>query len=177
MRQPVFLLQAGLPGAGKTTLREKIVRAWPGPISQLSTDDAIDAAAKVSGKTYNEVFAGAIEEATEAFNFRLASLIELDASLIVDQTNTTAKKRRSVLARVPRHYLKVCIVSEVAEDERQRRLASRPGKVIPPHVDAAMRERWEHPTTDEGFDAVLLPPAFDDVDRAIFWIEDMTTYA
>ena len=41
------------------------------------------------------------------------------------------------------------------EKELQRRLNSRPGKVIPPDVVKSMIDNFEEPTKEEGFDEII----------------------
>ena len=41
------------------------------------------------------------------------------------------------------------------EKELQRRLNSRPGKVIPPDVVKSMIDNFEEPTKEEGFDEIV----------------------
>jgi tRNA uridine 5-carbamoylmethylation protein Kti12 len=49
-------------------------------------------------------------------------------------------------------YSAIAVVFATPEpDELARRLASRPGKTIPPEVIERMIENWEEPTLDEGF--------------------------
>ena len=43
-----------------------------------------------------------------------------------------------------------------AIEEKKKRLASRPGKTIPPHVVDGMIEMMEFPQMDEGFDTIMV---------------------
>jgi predicted kinase len=106
------------------------------------------------GKTYSDVFSETIDEATRFNNETLQKAIAKRDCIIVDQTNLTSKKRKALLASLPKEYAKVALVVECPEDVRQDRLACRPGKVIPAHVDTAMRASFLPPSLDEGFDVL-----------------------
>jgi len=76
-------------------------------------------------------------------------------SVIWDQTNMTAKKRKKVLSRVPAGYYKILIEVTCDEDERQVRMKSRePDKIIPPHIDASMKQSRVEPSKGEGRDEI-----------------------
>jgi tRNA uridine 5-carbamoylmethylation protein Kti12 len=153
---PLFCVLVGLPGSGKTTLRNKIREDWNCEhiLVTASTDDYIEVKAKMTGKTYSDVFSETIDEATRFNNETLQKAIAKRDCIIVDQTNLTSKKRRALLASLPKEYTKVAIVVECSEVARQDRLFCRPGKIIPSHIDALMRENFSHPSLDEGFDVV-----------------------
>jgi len=154
-KRPVYIMLAGLPGAGKTTLRKTLVQVWHRDLRQLSTDDVIDAAAREARKTYSEVWAQEAKTATWVIGALKSDALQDAADIIHDQTNTTPTKRHDTLCDVPANYFKVCIVVSAREDVRQQRLLQRPGKVIPYEVDQNMQRMWRYPELREGFDAVI----------------------
>lgn len=153
--QPIFIMLSGLPGVGKSTLRGRIIDRWhAGPLSLLSTDDFIEAEAKLLGKTYSEVFSDTIDRATKQANLEYGRAVMSGMSIIIDQTNLTAKSRMKKLSGLPHGYYKVCIEIGLEEGERQRRLLRREGKVIPIHADRMMKLSQEPATLEEGWDAI-----------------------
>lgn len=149
---PVILVLSGLPGSGKSTFREK----FGDSAVVLSTDDLVEDVAKWEGTTYDQVWEREIKAATAAVQTAFRAAIKDGASIVWDQTNLTAKKRRAILSQVPSTYYKLSIMVQTDEPTRQERLANRPGKVIPAHIDKSMRESLVVPTVDEGFDKVMV---------------------
>lgn len=167
-RRPVYIVLAGLPASGKSTLRATLTQAWdvnahrhafgsPDILYSLSTDDMIDWIAADRGLTYSDVFSNEIKNATECVKVKRRILVDRLCNIIHDQTNTTYKKRRSLIDDLPADYLKVCVPVHVACGMRRERLTSRPGKVIPAHIDNDMVNSWQHPDICEGFDVVVPP--------------------
>lgn len=149
---PFIVVLAGLPASGKSTFRSQFKNDG----IHLSTDDIVDDIAKWEGTTYDQVWEREIKAATASVNTAFRAALKDGASIVWDQTNLTAKKRKGILSQVPAGYYKVCIFIQCHEDLRQKRLASRPGKVIPKHIDDSMRANVVVPTKEEGFDEVLI---------------------
>lgn len=156
---PNFVMLVGLPGSGKSSLRELLIRKdglYPNA-EVLSTDDIVQSIADEQGVTYNDVFQDAIQEATKRINIRMQELAQAGTTdLILDQTNLTRKSRFNKLqpfmrANWSRHAYVVC---DPGEDELNLRLASRPGKNIPEEAISRMRSQFQEPNRDEGFDTV-----------------------
>lgn len=166
--RPVYIMLVGLPGSGKSTLRSYIVERWATPIVTLSTDDWIESLAKGLNLTYNAVFAQSIKGANNVLCNIRQKAMDAGADMIHDQTSLSSKRRRGSLLQVRRGYTKIGILCQCSEYDRQRRLAGRPGKVIPPNVDQGMRDAYTPPTLEEGFDAVALAQGCDNVLGAYF---------
>lgn len=149
---PFIVVLAGLPGSGKSTFRSQFKNDGV----HLSTDDLVEDVAKWEGTTYDQVWEREIKQATSAVQAAFKAALKEGASIVWDQTNLTAKKRKGILSQVPKNYYKVCIFIQCHEDLRQKRLLSRPGKVIPKHIDDSMLANVQVPTKEEGFDEVLL---------------------
>lgn len=146
----------GLPGSGKST---SIPEDFNGFI--YSTDNFIEDVARRMGTSYNEEFSHTIKAATAACDSLLGFAIQEGKDVIIDQTNMTAKKRRSILSRFPKTYRKVCICRVPPRDmnewkELSTRVLSREGKIIPVHIIESMSASYVEPTLDEGFDEVRL---------------------
>lgn len=142
----------GVPGSGKTTW----IRSRQHDAVVLSTDDKIEAEAARVGKTYSEVFQDTIKHATSQMGDDLIRAVRAKRDIIWDQTNLTRKSRASKLAMVPDDYEKVAVFFPTpGNDELKRRLSSRPGKTIPPHIVLGMVSQLQEPTEAEGFDRIV----------------------
>lgn len=149
--KPVFVMIMGLPGSGKSTLRDQL----PSNFVRMSTDDIIEDVARWQGKTYMEVFSDEIGPATATVNANFDRAVKDRVSIVWDQTNLTAKKRKKVLSRLPTDYYKILIEVSCDEETRQKRLKGRgPYKVIPPHIDQSMKASRVDPCMDEGWDEI-----------------------
>ncbi len=152
---PTLWMLVGVPGAGKSTWIDQQCFGLDTVI--ISTDRHIDAEAARQGRTYSEVFKGHIKRATAIMNADLAMAVKDGDDICWDQTNVTAKSRAAKLASIPDNYHKVAVFFPTPEPrELERRLASRPGKSIPWNVLQGMISQLEAPTTDEGFDEVIV---------------------
>jgi predicted kinase len=156
---PSLYLLVGVPGSGKSTwLNHQFEQGFfhDDTHKVISTDNIIEHQAKALGKTYDDVFQDTIKEAQKMADERARKYFEQGFNVIWDQTNTTIKTRAKKLRMVPEGYSKFAVVFECPPmDELNRRLASRPGKNIPPHVIKMMLDSYQEPTIDEGFDNVL----------------------
>lgn len=159
--RPAVVVLVGLPGSGKSTARAQAAATGSSRDAyHYSTDDMIDSIADEQGKTYSEVFEEVIKDVTKQANEEVDAAIKRDRGVVWDQTNMTAKKRRKILNRFPNTYRKECIcilppMNKEQENELARRLDSRPGKNIPDYVMKAMRESFQLPSMNEGFNRVL----------------------
>jgi gluconate kinase len=91
----------------------------------------------------------------KCFEEDLEYSLKLEKNIVHDQTNLSRKKRKSIIDRIPNDYYKLCIALTCTEEDWQKRLANRPGKVIPVNILKSMGERLEHVWNDEGFDDVI----------------------
>lgn len=149
---PTAIFLVGLPGSGKSTLRE-LMR--PGYFV-ASSDDFIEMMAKDEGKTYNDVFRSSIKAATKHFDHMVSHAVASNASVIIDKTNLSVESRRKVLTKIPVSWKKVAIIMSIDNpDLWKERLRSRVGKTIPEDVLRSMSESFEEPSLAEGFDEIL----------------------
>lgn len=147
---PMYVMMIGLPGSGKTTVAREIVRTFPScDWCVLSTDDFIGLCAEGNGITYDAAFHDMIGAATANMNACREEALRLRRNIIHDQTNLTAKSRARKFAPVPNDYVRVGIVCEIAPEVRMLRMDARPGKAIPPEIDARMMGDFQAPGTDE----------------------------
>ena len=152
---PRLYMLVGVPGSGKSTW----IRSRNHDAVIASTDDKIEAAAAAQGLTYDAVFESEFKAANAALREDVKQAVKDQRDIIWDQTNLTAKSRRSKLGQVPKHYERIALYFPTPDgEELARRLASRAGKTIPVHVMASMIASLEPPVPSEGFDAIYQVP-------------------
>jgi tRNA uridine 5-carbamoylmethylation protein Kti12 len=157
---PTVYIMVGLPGSGKSTLVDNVLRDVSERVFVYSTDKLIEEWATAQGWTYDFAFSKYIKKATAEMNSRLRSAIETDQDVIWDQTNMGARKRQTILSNFPKHYRRECRVIEPPIGDSQIedwlwRLKNRPGKTIPDHIIESMRDSYVEPALSEGFDRVV----------------------
>ena len=139
----------GVPGSGKSTWIKN--QTWMLGMPVVCTDTFVEDYAKKQGKTYSEVFDEYMPIAVKlmANQAKICEANGLD--LIWDQTSTTRASRERKFNTLPRYEHIAVVFTTPEPEELARRLASRPGKVIPDHVMRTMIDGFEMPTEDEGF--------------------------
>jgi len=149
----------GLPGSGKSTLRNKLLSDLD-DVFIYSTDDVLESIAKKEGATYAEVFQKNISIASQECDSALNEAIKENRSVLWDQTNTGLGKRRKILGMFdPKIYDRICYcIIPPRNDEEQQilqdRLSSR-SKPIPSYVIESMRSSYVEPSLKEGFDKIV----------------------
>lgn len=142
----------GVPASGKSTWVAN--QNWASDCVVVSTDHFVEQYAKEQGKTYSEVFDDYMSFAVELMLDKVERARIDRKDIIWDQTSTSIKSRATKIRMLPDYY-KIAVVFDVPEtDELQRRLASRPGKVVPWNVVDRMIAGWQEPTMEEGFDEI-----------------------
>ena len=141
----------GVPGSGKSTWIKNQVWALGMPV--VSTDFFVEAEAYRVGKTYTEVFEEYMPTAVRLMVNQTLVCQANRLDFIWDQTSTTiASRRKKFNTLLSSQYEHIAVVFKVPEpQELVRRLASRPGKVIPVEVMENMIRNFELPSMDEGF--------------------------
>ena len=139
----------GVPGAGKSTWIKN--QEWAKDIPVVSTDHFVESYAKEQGKTYSEVFDEYMPIAVRLMVNQALICQANNKDVIWDQTSTTVASRKRKFNTLP-GYEHIAVVFKTPEkEELDKRLASRPGKVIPDDVMRNMIENFEMPTEEEGF--------------------------
>ena len=140
----------GVPGSGKSTW-VKNQEFWMSDCIYISTDKYVEEYAYSVGKTYSEAF----EEYMPIAVVRMADAVnaarDAGKDIIWDQTSTTISTRAKKFRMLPEYYAIAVVFRIPKHEELQKRLANRPGKVIPSDVLQSMIDGWEEPTEDEGF--------------------------
>lgn len=163
----IFLV--GLPGSGKSTAAKGF-----NEIRIESSDDIIETAARVKGKTYDEVFKDEIALADTLFKKNVAMNAKCGHDMIIDRTNLNIKSRKSLIDLVNQNsgdhsYIFTALTFLVTDDEEwNRRLESRIGKTIPKNILISMKNSFVVPSLEEGFSNILISDMFQ---NQIEWIE------
>ena len=139
----------GVPGSGKSTwIKDQI---WALGLTIVSTDAFVEDYARAQGKTYSEVFKDYMPTAVNLMAEQVVRARELGHTIIWDQTSTTIASRARKFRMLPEYEHIAVVFQTPNEEEHQRRLATRPGKVIPEAVLFDMVWNFEMPTEEEGF--------------------------
>jgi predicted kinase len=141
----------GVPGSGKSTWVHN--QKWVDECVYVSTDEFVEDYAKECNLTYSEVFQDYMPRAVELMVERVLWAKALGKDIIWDQTSTTIKTRAKKLRMLPDYYAIAVVFKTPQSAELQRRLTSRPGKIIPQDVVDSMTLQLinEPPSIEEGF--------------------------
>lgn len=139
----------GVPGSGKSTWVQNQI--WALGLTIVSTDAFVEDHARAQGKTYSEVFADYMPTAVDLMSKVVVHAREHGHDIIWDQTSTTVASRAKKFRMLP-NYEHIAVVFQTPdEEEHQRRLKTRPSKIIPEAVLFDMVWNFEMPTEEEGF--------------------------
>jgi len=142
----------GVPGSGKSTWIK--TQTMIDNFVVASTDNFVEQHAAKEGKTYNEVFKDYMPIAVRLMANQVLIAQANNKNIIWDQTSMSVASRKKKFNTIP-NYEHIAVVFPVpGEEELARRLASRPGKLIPDHVMKSMIDSFEMPTLEEGFTEV-----------------------
>ena len=139
----------GVPASGKSTWIKN--QDWALGLTVVSTDAFVEDYARAQGKTYSEVFEEYMPTAVNLMAEQVVRAREHGHTIIWDQTSTTVKSRTRKFNMLPNYEHIAVVFRTPDEEEHQRRLKTRPGKVIPEHVLHDMVWNFEMPTEEEGF--------------------------
>jgi predicted kinase len=139
----------GVPGSGKSTWVSN--QDWAGDCTYVSTDMWVEMEAERVGKTYSEIFSEYMPKAVELMVSQVELARDINRDIIWDQTSTTWASRRRKFNMLPDYEHIAVVFQTPTEEEHLRRLATRPGKVIPEAVLFDMVWNFEMPTEEEGF--------------------------
>lgn len=155
---PKLYMLVGVPGSGKTTWLAQ--QNWALGLTIVSTDVWVEHYAKSQRKTYTEVFDQYMPTAVDLMLQQVVRAREFGHTIIWDQTSTTIKSRARKFGMLPGYDVIAVVFPTPRREELARRLAARPGKVIPPAVLESMINNWQEPTVEEGFKEIWHVPDF-----------------
>jgi len=142
----------GVPASGKSTWVQNQI--WALGLTVVSTDSFVEDYARAQGKTYSEVFEEYMPTAVDLMAQVVVHARNHGHDIIWDQTSTSYASRRRKFRMLP-DYEHIAVVFQTPdEEEHQRRLKTRPGKVIPEAVLWDMVWNFEMPTHEEGFSEI-----------------------
>jgi len=142
----------GVPASGKSTWVQNQI--WALGLTVVSTDSFVEDYARAQGKTYSEVFEEYMPTAVDLMSKVVVHARNHGHDIIWDQTSTSFASRRRKFRMLP-DYEHIAVVFQTPdEEEHQRRLKTRPGKVIPEAVLWDMVWNFEMPTHEEGFSEI-----------------------
>jgi predicted kinase len=148
-KKPKLYMLVGVPCSGKSWWH--CDQEWLQHAAYISTDIYVEEYAKNMGKTYSEVFKEVMPKCVDYMAGDVVHAREAGQDIVWDQTSTTIVSRAKKFRMLPEYYA-IAVVFRIPEpEELQKRLANRPGKVIPLEVLQSMIDGWEEPTEDEGF--------------------------
>ena len=146
---PKLYVLVGVPGSGKSTWARS--QEWYNDCVYISTDQYVEECANSVGKTYSEVFEEYMPMAVARMAGAVNGAKSIGQDIIWDQTSTTVSSRTRKFNMLPDYHAIAVVFRTPEEEELVRRLATRPGKVIPEHVLHDMIWNFEMPTEEEGF--------------------------
>jgi predicted kinase len=139
----------GIPASGKTTWSNN--QSFSDDCVIISTDQYVEEYAAQTGKTYTEAFQEYMPIAVDRMTDAVIDAREAGRNIIWDQTSTSIGTRAKKFRMLPNYYA-IAVVFPIPErQELERRLASRPNKIVPIDVVDRMIGNWEEPTLEEGF--------------------------
>lgn len=146
---PKLYVLIGVPGSGKSTWVAN--QDWAKDCVYISTDKLVEEHANRRQSTYSDVFRDYMPTAVNLMIDEVIKAREENKDIIWDQTSTTVYSRLKKFKMLPEYYTIAVVFPTPERSELDRRLANRPGKIIPKEVVDKMIEDFQDPTEEEGF--------------------------
>jgi predicted kinase len=155
LKEPFVIILIGPTLSGKSTW---IRNNYPN-VNVISRDEIV---MEVAGtRDYNKAFETVDQKMVDrVLAERLTESNSNKTSTIVDMTNMTVKRRAQTLRYFDDTFYKVAVIFPIlSDDEYQKRNIDRNAKEnkwIPPTVIKSMIDSYQDPTSQEGFDNIIL---------------------
>lgn len=158
--RPLFIAMVGLPGSGKSTVAKLLaehVKAGRGNCWIADTDSYIEQMAAQLGTTYQEVHRDRVhgKRAYRDMRRTMREAARQGISLVQDRLNHRRKARMKALGVVGSAHFRCAVVMPTSAEEAWQRNKRRCGRSVPCAQFLEMKETYEHPQMDEGFDAII----------------------
>ena len=144
-------LTIGAPGSGKSTYSKNLIKDKD--IKYLSSDELRAQLGKdesdqtVTGQVFNHIKKKVVE------------YLEMGDSVLIDATNINKKDRKYYIDTAKQNNAKViglvCAVTKNELIERNTKRGESGGRNVPVWVIEKMLNKYEPPTTEEGFDEII----------------------
>lgn len=158
---PNLVMLVGLPYSGKSTCAKSL--GIFNDYVLVSSDQEVHNIAAENNTTYNQCFNEVADLAMKRATEKLLQALKDKKDILIDQTNLTKASRRRKLSQVPSGYKKTCIVVPLPTDEEMViRKQERTTHSVPDKVLENMKQIYQEPTLDEGFD-IIYKAGFDDI--------------
>ena len=144
----------GVPGSGKSTWvnNQTLVEEY----TYVSTDFWVEQFAKAANTSYTEIFEKVMPDAIEQMLEQVRLSRNYNSNIVWDQTSTTIASRKKKFKMLP-YYEHIAVVFPTPDRaELDRRLANRPGKVVPVEVVDSMIAGFQMPTLAEGYSQIII---------------------
>ena len=110
---PMFFMNIGLPGSGKSTFIQKLRTLVPNLV-EASTDKGFELYADQKGITYAEAFNQLpFSQVKAMMNKEIAEAIKNNHNIVLDQTNVSMTSRQAKLQQIPHKYVKIAILFDI----------------------------------------------------------------
>jgi predicted kinase len=151
-QMPTVYVLVGVPGSGKSTWIAQ--QDWAQNCVIVSTDRWIEVFARELGLTYTAVFDQFMPAAIKTMMIEIDQAQQQGRDIIWDQTSLTRGSRSRKFASLPGYRHIAVVFDTPAPEELKRRLAQRPGKLIPESVIQHMIDSFEPPAESEGYQEI-----------------------
>lgn len=161
-----LIMLVGIPYSGKSHWVRNYQTSqkdfqWPPKHRVISSDKIITDIAYQYGYTYGEAFKHLADFAMFECSNAARNAIDAGLDVIWDQTNLTRKSRAKKLALFDKLYTKEAVVFPCpSQSIINARREMRPQQNINDQVIGGMRDTFEMPTLDEGFNVIEVVNSF-----------------
>jgi len=150
-------LLVGPPACGKSTWCQKNAKN----ATIVSRDDIVDHVREEYHVSYSEAFRNKDlqKRVDKELESHLSHTLKSGRDIVIDMTNMSIKRRKSILDRTPAGYEKIAVVFSVSRAELIKRLDKREketGKRVGINIVDDMLANYQEPSLVEGFDKIIM---------------------